>query len=172
MWPSVYLWSIKIDRAHLAEIERKLWVWKKHFIPRGRARNRVTEVFNKIRRPARRVKWKYARSAERFCGRGEVCLVSQTGVRLDNDGIHPSIFHHAEVGTLCECEGREGERKRVMRKNFFLPLFPSTSLSLYRNQKDAKRISNSREICQQELFEENFPQERQFSIAKSSSEYS
>lgn len=44
--------------------------------------------------------------------RGEVCPVLQTGVRLDNDRIHPSIFHRVEVGTLCECKGKERERER------------------------------------------------------------
>ena len=106
--------------------------------PWERTRNRVTGVFNKIRRPPRRIKWKYARSAERFCGRGEACSVCKTGVRLDNDGIHPSIHPscRAEVGTLQRGESDE-------KKIFFLPSYPSASMGLYRNQEDMERISNS-----------------------------
>jgi len=98
---------------------------KKHFIPHGSARNRVTGVFNKIRRPTRRAKWKYARSAERLCGRGEACPVCKTGVRLDNDGIHPSVPPRGG-GTPRSGQGTTMRLERERRRGifFFLRLLP------------------------------------------------
>ena len=123
---------------------------KKHFIPRGSARGIGLRGFL-IKSDARRGVSNgnmHVRPRD-FAGGGEACSVCKTGVRLDNDGIHPSIHpsYRAEVGTL-----RRGENDE--KKIFFLPSYPSASMGLYRNQEDMERISNSvsREISPRTVY--------------------
>lgn len=121
---------------------RNKGIWRKDFNPwsggRGKGWNQVTGVFNKIRRSLRRVKWKYARSVEGFCGRKRSFPVCKMGVRLDNDGIHPpTLPPERGGGDRGEDRWRGAGRASVDdEKNLFfpspvpflppsLPLFPS-----------------------------------------------
>lgn len=160
----IYRRSIENDCVHL--VERDSWSRKKHFIPRGGAQNRVTGVFNKIRRPTRRAKWKYARSAERLCGRGEACPVCKTGVRLDNDGIHPSVPPRG-AGTPRRGQRTVTEIKREReRGNFFfflhfLPL-PWACIVIKKTRSELAIRSRAR-FAGREPLGENFPRERKCS---------
>lgn len=139
---------------------RNKGIWRKDFNPwsggRGKGWNQVTGVFNKIRRSLRRVKWKYARSVEGFCGRKRSFPVCKMGVRLDNDGIHPPTLP-PERGGGDRGEDRWGERGESERgwweKSLFslprslppsLPLFISFHSPVYRNQGGARWITEFR----------------------------
>lgn len=103
-------------------------------------------VFNKIRRSLRRVKWKYARSVEGFCGRKRSFPVCKMGVRLDNDGIHPpTLPPERGGGDRGEDRWRESERgwweKSLFSLLRSLPLFISFHSAVYRNQGGARWIS-------------------------------
>lgn len=143
--------------------EREDWsrnkgIWRKDFNPwsggGGRGWNQVTGVFNKIRRSLRRVKWKYARSVEGFCGRKRSFPVCKMGVRLDNDGIHPpTLPPERGGGDRGEDRWRDAGRASVDdEKNLFFspslplspPLFISFHSAVYRNQGGARWISEFR----------------------------
>lgn len=119
---------------------RNKGIWRKDFNPwsggRGKGWNQVTGVFNKIRRSLRRVKWKYARSVEGFCGRKGSFPVCKMGVRLDNDGIHPpTLPPERGGGDRGEDRWRGAGRASVDdEKNLFFPSpvpFLPPSLSLF-----------------------------------------
>lgn len=106
---------------------------KKDFKPlewRNEERNQVTGVFNKIRRSLRRVKWKYARSVEGFCGRERSFPVCKMGVRLDNDGIHPPTLSTTAGGWGVDSWREAEQRATGMMRKKFSSLFFSSFLSL------------------------------------------
>lgn len=115
-------------------------VRKKHFTPRGKRAEKIGLRGFLIKSGVRRGVSNgnmHVRSRD-FAGGVRPAPFVKRG--CDSITIHPSIPPHGGGHAMARSERWE---------NFFLSSFPSAPLSLYRNQENAKRISNSIscEIC-------------------------